>query len=101
MIRYYKTTITGTEPIQELENMTKQYNVTNQVQAETAIKNGHYIIGSVDQYAHFSISNTPAIHSNIDTAKAEAKRLASSNPGKTFIIMNLSAGFRAGGILEF
>lgn len=99
---FYYVECTLSEPINELENMTKQYTVTNQAQAETmAIRNGHYIIGSVDQYGHFSISNSPAIHLNFDTAKAEAKCLASINPGKTFVPMKLAAGFRAGGILEF
>ena len=101
MFRYYRTTVTGTEPIKELDDMSHYYNTTNQSQAETAISNSHYIVGSVDTYGHFSFSNQPAIHKNSVTANAEAKRLAGATPGKTFVVVQLIAGFRAGGILEF
>ena len=81
--------------------MTQHYNATNQSQAEAAIQASHFIIGSVDQYGHFSISNVPAIHKSETTARAEAKRLANQTPGKTFVVMQLASGYRAGGILEF
>lgn len=89
------------EPISELYNMEARYTATNQTQAETCVQNKGYIIGSIDQYGRFSISNTPVIHSNDVSAYAEAKRLAVSNPGKTFVPMKLVAGFRTGGMLQF
>lgn len=88
------------EPIYELTEMST-YNTTNQAQAEQAIANKHYIIGSVDQYGGFSISANPAIHKQLHTATAEAKRLAGTLPGKTFVVLHLASGYRAGGILEF
>lgn len=89
------------EPISELKEMSTYHTATNQSQAESAISAGQYIIGSVDTYGQFSISSTPAIHINIATAKTEAKRLAGNQPGKTFVVMKLTSGYRSGGILEF
>lgn len=105
---YFKTDVsvghyelTYKEPIQELKEMSTYYSASNQTQAEGAIQLCQFIIGSVDQYGQFSISNTPAIHKISQTADAEAKRLAIQNPGKTFVVMQLTSGFRAGGLLEF
>ena len=87
--------------IEELKEMSQYYNTTNQSQAEAAVSASHYIIGSIDVYGAFSISNNPAIHKSQHTANAEAKRLAGTTPGKTFVVMQLISGYRAGGILEF
>lgn len=89
------------EPIYELTEMSTYYTTTNQAQAEQAIANKHYIIGSVDQYGGFSISANPAIHKQLHAANAEAKRLAGNMPGKTFVVLQLASGYRVGGILEF
>lgn len=92
---------TLSEPIQELKEMSTYYSATNQTQAESAIQLCQFIIGSVDSRGQFSVASTPAIHKISQTADAEAKRLAIQNPGKTFVVMQLTSGFRAGGLLEF
>lgn len=89
------------ESINDLNNMARYYTATNQTQAEQAISAHQYIIGSVDAYGQFTIASTPAIHTNIGTADVEARRLASCTPGKTFVILQLSTGYRTGGITKF
>lgn len=89
------------EPISELYNMEARFTATNQTQAETGVQNKGYIVGSIDQYGQFSISSLPAIHIKEASAYTEAKRLAGINPGKTFVVMKLVAGFRTGGMLQF
>lgn len=89
------------EPISELKEMSQYYNTTNQSQAEAAVSASHYIVGSIDVYGAFSIASNPSIHKTSQAANAEAKRLAGNVPGKTFVVMQLISGYRAGGILEF
>lgn len=93
--------LTYAEPIQELEEMTKPYNVGGQAQAEASITENKFIIGSVDSRGHFSIAENPVIHPTENSAVLETHRLAKLSPGKTFMVLQFISGARAGGLLEF
>lgn len=56
-----------------------------------------YIIGTRNG-ANFSFSATPRVHPNEKEAKAEAERLAKSNPGKRFVVVKLVGSVVASGV---
>lgn len=65
---------------------------TNSAAIQAAARNvqrGGVIIGSVTDSGLVSFSANPAIHVDAEAARSEAKRLASQNPGKMFIMAKL------------
>lgn len=56
------------------------------------VKSRKYVIGTVDDKGYFSISSRPFFQGNEQDAKRECDRLATQNPGKAFIYMQLSGG---------
>ena len=90
-----------TEPIQELKEMSKHYRVYSQSEALYSVTNNQYIVGSINQSGEFSISKTPAIHATAQTAKAEAKRLATNNTGVAYVVLTLESAYLAGGVQEY
>lgn len=70
-----------------------------QERAEVAIRSRQFIVGSVSTEGQFSISSTPVFHATSVEAEKESRRLATSNPGKTFIVLHLTRGFRTGGLI--
>lgn len=81
--------------------MSKHSSAYNQAEALYATTNGHYIVGSINQSGEFSISKTPAIHATAQTAKAEAKRLASLNVSTAYAVLKLDSAYLAGGVQEY
>lgn len=80
---------TNKEPINELQIMDK---INTQQEAIKQVKNGTYIIGSVEANGLVSFSATPSIQYNSQNARAECKHLAAINPGTLFIFVKLSGG---------
>ena len=69
-------------------------------EALSAVQLRKYIVGSIDQKGHFSISAMPATHSSLQLALAECERLAKANPGKAYVAMNLSGAKIANSIVS-
>lgn len=56
------------------------------------VRNRKYIVGSINVEGVFSLATEPVRHSTLLQATAEADRLAKLQPGKAFIVMQLSSG---------
>ena len=63
---------------------------TQQDRSLDSVRNGMFIIGSVDALGAVSFASNPMVHADATTARAECKRLAGLNPGKAFIFVKLS-----------
>lgn len=61
----------------------------------------HYIVGSVSADGALSFSSYPVAHSDKDTAINEARRLATKEPGKAYIVAQLVGGCVASGVSFF
>lgn len=69
--------------------------ITSQIVGELAVKQQKFIIGSIDPIKGLvSFSTNPVLHEDVFTARAECKRLAVANPGKTFIFVQLKGAER-------
>lgn len=78
--------ITEEEKAKNMENQV----IRTQAQAINCIRDGKYIIVSVGANGDFSMSVSPAAHTNAISARAECQRLAKLNPGKMFTFMKLT-----------
>lgn len=90
---YYTNTVEYTKIIKE-QQMNYTEKITSQAIGEHAVKNQRFIIGSISQKGEFSFSVNPALHTDIYTARAECKRLAIANPGKTYVFVQLKGAER-------
>lgn len=89
---WYYHYATGTkEPICEL-NENKMEKITSLTQAMNTIRARMFIVASVDENGHFSMSASPAYHASLALAKGEARRLAKLTPGKMYVPMQLTGG---------
>lgn len=50
---------------------------------------GSIFIGGITPQGHLSVAPKPMIHTNAETASNEAVRLATTNPGKQFVILQV------------
>ena len=55
-----------------------------------SVRQGLFIVGSIDINGAVSFSTNPIVHNNAHAARAESKRLAAMNPGKAFIFVKLA-----------
>lgn len=53
------------------------------------MKNGNYVIGSIQAGGAVSFSNNPKVHTSITATKTEVARLAKAHPGKRFAYFKL------------
>jgi hypothetical protein len=64
--------------------------MSKQMIALDQIREGGFIVGSIDTNASVSFSSVPRIHPTATEARAECKRLAAIHPGKAFIFVKLA-----------
>lgn len=66
--------------------------LNSQARASIAVKRKYYVIASVDKDGNFSVANNPVMHTTHVAAQTECNRLASTVPGKMFIVLQLVSG---------
>ena len=64
--------------------------MSKQMLALDQVRQGGFIVGSIDDNASVSFSSTPRIHNTAQEARTECKRLATAQPGKAFIFVKLA-----------
>jgi hypothetical protein len=74
------------EQINELKQIMITRTINSQDAAHDAVRNKRYIVGSYCPANGISFSDVPVLHPLRSEARAECKRLANLNPGKTFLI---------------
>ena len=78
----------NSEPVYELQG--KEMNkLSTQNEAAVAVRDRRIVIGSFDVNGTFSVAANPTVQLNSATARAECRRLASTNPGKMFVMLHL------------
>lgn len=79
-------------PEVSLDSQPNKHNkiMSKQMTALDQVRQGGYIVGSIDTNATVSFSGTPRIHNTAQEARLECKRLAASQPGKAFIFVKLA-----------
>ena len=61
----------------------------------------HFIVGSISANRTLTFSDRPASHNDRDAALNEARRLASKEPGKAFVVAQFVGGYVVSGITSF
>lgn len=64
--------------------------MSKQMMALDQVRQGGFLVGSIDDNATVSFSSTPRIHNTAGEARTECKRLAATQPGKAFIFVKLA-----------
>lgn len=54
------------------------------------VRNGKYIVGSIDIERGLSFNSNPATHDTPQTARTECARLAKMYPGKAFVFVKMA-----------
>ena len=78
--------------INELKNIVNTIKITNQAILHSVVRNKQYIVGSYTESTGISFNCTPTVQYSAAQARAECKRLARMNPGKTFVFVKLEGG---------
>ena len=63
---------------------------TKQEAALDQVRQGGFIVGSIDTIGSISFSSNPVVHSTATQARAECARLARIHPGKAFVFVKLA-----------
>ena len=82
------------ERLKKENDMNYSDKINSQLVGEQAVKNQRFIVGSVSQNGDVSFAANPALHIDVFSARAECKRLALQNLGKTFIFVQLKGAER-------
>lgn len=69
--------------------------MTNMITLVNAAASGRYIIGSITE-SGLSVAQDPRVHEDIKKAQAECERLAITNPGKRFVLIQLRGSVMVG-----
>ena len=75
--------------INELNQIMITRTIDSQESAHEAVRSKRYIVGSYHPHSGISFSEEPVVHPLRTEARAECKRLANLNPGKTFLFVCL------------
>lgn len=89
----YSISIDGYFNPEKFKKETEMNYSNNSVAIQAAARNvqrGGVIIGSIDANGTVSFASNPVIHLDNSAARVEAKRLATQNPGKMFIMAKLA-----------
>ena len=90
----YQEALDKLNSFKELDETMNQENINSQASAEAAVKTNQFIIGSVDYSGNVSFAANPTLHYSAGLARQECKRLATKNPGKTFVFVQLRGAER-------
>lgn len=60
-----------------------------------------YIVGSISADGALSFSSYPVAHSDKDAALKEARRLATKEPGKAYVVAQFIGGYVLSGVSSF
>lgn len=74
-----------------------QPNITDHFNSQTYTSNKQYIVGSL-RSGYFSFSSAPKIHTSESSAKTETERLARSNPGTTYVYLEVKGKCTVAGV---
>ncbi len=74
--------------------ITMRLEATNDI----ATNKGRWIVGSMNDTLGMSVANRPAVHFTPESARKEADRLAQNDPGKYFVILQISGASVANSI---
>lgn len=75
--------------------------ITNRNQAMQAVSGRKIVIASIDAEGSFSLSANPVAHNTLSEAVAERTRLATMNPGKVYVAMQLTGASVVSGVQHF
>jgi hypothetical protein len=77
-----------------ITQVTTRLDSTNDI----AKNKNRWIVGSMNDTFGLSVANRPAVHFTQESASKEADRLAQNNPGKYFVILQISGASVANSI---
>jgi hypothetical protein len=92
--RYAALDIEAYLNINELNKIMSNIKITSQTNGEYAVRGRKFIVGSISMNGDVSFAANPTVQDTAAQARAECKRLAQSNPGKTFIYVQLCGAER-------
>lgn len=93
-LRYAALDIETYHNINELNKIMNNTKITSQVNGEYAVRGRKFIVGSISTTGEVSFAANPTVQDTAAQARTECKRLAQSNPGKTFIYVALMGAER-------
>lgn len=77
------------DAINELNQIMNNTKITTEKIAHDAVRNKQYIIGSFQPGVGMSFAEAPTVQYSAMQARAECRRLAKLQPGKTFVYVQL------------
>lgn len=94
LMKYAALDVEAYIKINELNKIMNNTKITSQLNGEAAVRGRKYIVGSISVNGDVSFAANPTVQDTAGQARNECKRLAQSNPGKTFIYVALMGAER-------